>query len=96
MEFTAAQIAAQLNGVVEGNSDAKVSSLSKIEEGTAGTLSFLANPKYTHYSFYRNCKQRFCSGASRFGYPNSRRRCLQKFWCFAGTVQSGKAKKSRN
>jgi UDP-3-O-[3-hydroxymyristoyl] glucosamine N-acyltransferase len=51
MEFTAAQIAAQLNGVVEGNSDAKVSSLSKIEEGTAGTLSFLANPKYTHYIY---------------------------------------------
>jgi len=51
MEFTAAQIAAQLNGVVEGNSDAKVSSLSKIEEGKAGTLSFLANPKYTHYIY---------------------------------------------
>lgn len=29
MEFTAAQIAAQLNGVVEGNPEAKVSSLSK-------------------------------------------------------------------
>lgn len=51
MEFTAAQIAAQLNGVVEGNPEAKVSSLSKIEEGRAGTLSFLANPKYTQYIY---------------------------------------------
>ncbi len=51
MEFTAAQIAAQLNGVVEGNSEAKVSALSKIEEGKEGTLSFLANPKYTHYIY---------------------------------------------
>jgi UDP-3-O-[3-hydroxymyristoyl] glucosamine N-acyltransferase len=51
MEFTAAQIAAQLNGVVEGNPEAKVSSLSKIEEGRAGTLSFLANPKYAQYIY---------------------------------------------
>lgn len=51
MEFTAAQIAAQLNGVVEGNPEAKVSSLSKIEEGQAGTLSFLANPKYAQYIY---------------------------------------------
>ncbi|MBL0048325.1 MAG: UDP-3-O-(3-hydroxymyristoyl)glucosamine N-acyltransferase [Bacteroidetes bacterium] len=51
MEFTAAQIAAQLGGVVEGNSEAKVSALSKIEEGKAGTLSFLANPKYTQYIY---------------------------------------------
>ena len=51
MEFTAAQIAAQLNGTVEGNPEAKVSALSKIEEGTAGSLSFLANPKYTNYIY---------------------------------------------
>lgn len=51
MEFTAAQIAAQLNGVVEGNPEAKVSSLSKIEEGRVGTLSFLANPKYAQYIY---------------------------------------------
>lgn len=51
MEFTAAQIAAQLNGVVEGNADAKVSALSKIEEGKPGTLSFLANPKYAQYIY---------------------------------------------
>lgn len=51
MQFTAAQIAALLGGTVEGNSDASVNSLSKIEEGSAGTLTFLANPKYTEFIY---------------------------------------------
>ena len=51
MKFTAEQIAAALNGVVEGNPKVEVSTLSKIEEGIPGSLSFLANPKYTHYIF---------------------------------------------
>jgi UDP-3-O-[3-hydroxymyristoyl] glucosamine N-acyltransferase len=51
MKFTAAQIAGMLGGTVEGNADAAVSSLSKIEEGVPGTLTFLANPKYTEYIY---------------------------------------------
>lgn len=51
MEFTAAQVAGLLNGTVEGNPDVKVSSLSKIEVGTPGTLTFLANPKYTPFVY---------------------------------------------
>jgi UDP-3-O-[3-hydroxymyristoyl] glucosamine N-acyltransferase len=51
MKFTAAQIAGMLGGTVEGNEDAAVSSLSKIEEGVPGTLTFLANPKYTEYIY---------------------------------------------
>lgn len=51
MEFTAQQIAELLQGTVEGNSAEKVSRLSKIEEGTAGSLSFLANPIYTAYIY---------------------------------------------
>lgn len=54
MEFSASQIAALLNGIVEGNEDALVSNLSKIEEGSVGTLSFLANPKYTNYIYETN------------------------------------------
>jgi len=46
MEFTASQIAGFLNGTVEGNPEIKVSTLSKIEEGKPGTLTFLANMKY--------------------------------------------------
>jgi UDP-3-O-[3-hydroxymyristoyl] glucosamine N-acyltransferase len=51
MEFSAAQIAALLGGIVEGNENTSVSNLSKIEEGKLGTLSFLANPKYTNYIY---------------------------------------------
>ncbi|MEO8760751.1 MAG: UDP-3-O-(3-hydroxymyristoyl)glucosamine N-acyltransferase [Bacteroidia bacterium] len=51
MKFSATQIAALLNGTIEGNADAAVSNLSKIEEGKPETLSFLANPQYTPYIY---------------------------------------------
>lgn len=51
MQFTAAQIAELLHGTVEGDSKVIVTKLSKIEEGGAGSLSFLANPAYTHYIY---------------------------------------------
>jgi len=51
MKFTANQLAELLNGVVEGDGKAEVSAPSKIEEGKPGTLSFLANPKYTPFIY---------------------------------------------
>ena len=51
MKFTAEQIAAALNGTVDGDPAVEVSNLSKIEEGKPGTLSFLANPKYTSHIY---------------------------------------------
>ncbi|MDR1368521.1 MAG: UDP-3-O-(3-hydroxymyristoyl)glucosamine N-acyltransferase [Dysgonamonadaceae bacterium] len=51
MEFSAKQIAGVLNGRVEGDAEAKVSDFSKIEEGKPGTLTFLANLKYTHFIY---------------------------------------------
>jgi len=51
MKFTAAQIAGILDGDVEGNPDIEVSKLSRIEEGTAGSLTFLSNPKYTPFIY---------------------------------------------
>jgi len=51
MNFTAAVIAEFLKGEVEGNPDATVNDISKIEEGKPGTLSFLANPKYEKYIY---------------------------------------------
>jgi UDP-3-O-[3-hydroxymyristoyl] glucosamine N-acyltransferase len=46
MEFTAKQIAGYLGGRVEGDPDALVNDVSRIEAGRPGTLSFLANMKY--------------------------------------------------
>ncbi len=54
MKFTAAQIAGILEGDIVGNPDVEVSKLAKIEEGTKGSLTFLANPKYNSYIYSTN------------------------------------------
>ena len=51
MKFTAEQIAGILDGEVVGNPNAEVSKLSKIEEGTEGSLTFLSNKKYNNYIY---------------------------------------------
>lgn len=51
MNFTAAVIAEFLKGEVDGNPEARVNDISRIEEGKPGTLSFLANPKYEKYIY---------------------------------------------
>lgn len=51
MKFTAIQIAGILGGEVEGDENVVVSELAKIEEGTIGSLTFLANPKYEPYLY---------------------------------------------
>ena len=51
MEFSAKQIAEYLQGTIVGDENAKVNTFAKIEEGTPGALSFLANPKYTNYIY---------------------------------------------
>lgn len=51
MQFTAEQIAALLQGEVVGNPQTTVQNFAKIEEGQTGCLSFLANPKYSHYLY---------------------------------------------
>ena len=51
MEFSAHQISELLKGTVEGDPNTKVSTLSKIEEGKSGSLSFLANPKYAEFIY---------------------------------------------
>ena len=51
MQFTAHEISLLLNGTVEGDAQVTVNRLAKIEEATAGSISFLANPKYEHYLY---------------------------------------------
>jgi UDP-3-O-[3-hydroxymyristoyl] glucosamine N-acyltransferase len=51
MKFTAEQIAGILEGEIVGNPQAEVFKLAKIEEGTDGSLTFLANPKYLPYIY---------------------------------------------
>jgi len=51
MKFSAIQIAEALKGTIEGDKNREVDSISKIEEGKEGSISFLANPKYTPYIY---------------------------------------------
>jgi UDP-3-O-[3-hydroxymyristoyl] glucosamine N-acyltransferase len=51
VEFSAAQIAAMLGGKVEGDPEAMVHNVARIEDGAPGMLSFLSNPKYIHYLY---------------------------------------------
>ena len=51
MQFTAQQIATLIQGRIEGNPDAKVNNVAKIEEADNGSLSFIANPKYEEYLY---------------------------------------------
>lgn len=51
MQFTAQQISILINGSIEGDPDVTVSLLSRIEEAEAGSLAFLANPKYEQYLY---------------------------------------------
>lgn len=51
MQFTASQVALIIQGKVEGDAAATVTSFGKIEEAVSGQLSFLANPKYEEYLY---------------------------------------------
>jgi UDP-3-O-[3-hydroxymyristoyl] glucosamine N-acyltransferase len=51
MKFKVSEIAALIGATVEGNPDAEVVSLGKIEEGKPGDLTFFANPKYEAYLY---------------------------------------------
>lgn len=51
MQFSAAQIALLIQGKIEGDPNASVSSFGKIEEAKAGQLAFLANPKYEEFLY---------------------------------------------
>src|SRR5688500_11988440 len=54
MQFTAAQISFIINGKVEGNANAAVTSFGKIEEAGEGQLTLIANPKYEDYLYTTN------------------------------------------
>ena len=51
MEFSAKTVASFLKGKIEGNENATVTTISKIEEAKSGSLAFLANPKYNNYLY---------------------------------------------
>ncbi|MEM6344902.1 MAG: UDP-3-O-(3-hydroxymyristoyl)glucosamine N-acyltransferase [Bacteroidota bacterium] len=51
MKYTLQQIAAWLDAEIEGDSSQVIHTVARIEEGVVGSISFLANPKYTEYIY---------------------------------------------
>lgn len=51
MEFTLEQIAAILSGTIEGDKSIKINTISSIEDGKEGSISFLSNPKYEQFIY---------------------------------------------
>ena len=51
MQYTAKELARIVKGTVEGDENTRVWKPCKIEEGEEGGITFLGNPKYTHYIY---------------------------------------------
>lgn len=64
MKFKASQIAEILQGEIVGNPNVEVDKLSKIEDGGKGSLTFLANPKYTPFIY--STKASICIVSAKF------------------------------
>ena len=52
MCLKAHEIADLVGGVVDGDSESRITKLSKIESGDNESLTFLGNPKYRIYIFF--------------------------------------------
>lgn len=55
LELSAKQIAAIIDGRIDGNADVKVTGFARIEHGKPGTVCFFANPKYEQYVYSTQC-----------------------------------------
>lgn len=51
MKYTVKELADVLNGTVEGNAEAVITSFARIESGKEGSICFYANPKYEQYVY---------------------------------------------
>lgn len=50
MKITPEVIASLIGGSIEGRRDCEITGFAKIEEAKSGDISFIANPKYSHYA----------------------------------------------
>jgi UDP-3-O-[3-hydroxymyristoyl] glucosamine N-acyltransferase len=51
MEFTVNQLAGLLGGQVQGDGNAKITMLAKIQDARPGQIAFLSNPKYEQFIY---------------------------------------------
>ncbi len=66
--MTTGALASLVNGVVEGDSGLKLTGFAKIEEAAPGQITFIANPKYSH--FIESTKASAVLVSKDFEHPN--------------------------
>ncbi len=66
--MTTGALASLVNGVVEGDSEVKLTGFAKIEEAAPGQITFIANPKYAH--FIESTKASAVLVSNSFDHPN--------------------------
>ncbi len=66
--MTTGALASLINGVVDGDSDIVLTGFAKIEEAAEGQLTFIANPKYSHFLESTNASAVLVSKS--FEHPN--------------------------
>src|SRR5688500_17863918 len=54
MEFTVNQLAGLLGGKVQGDGNARINMLAKIQDAKPGQIAFLSNPKYEQFIYTTN------------------------------------------
>lgn len=50
MQFSAKQIAALVNGEIQGNPETVITKMARIEDADNSSIAFISNPKYFHYA----------------------------------------------
>lgn len=66
--MTTGALASLINGVVDGDSNLKLTGFAKIEEAAPGQITFIANPKYAH--FIESTKASAVLVSACFEHPN--------------------------
>ena len=69
MNLSLKEIAQKLKGSIEDDVNFKITQLSKIEDAQSGSLSFLANKKYTPYLYKTNASAVLIHKNFKLGAP---------------------------
>jgi UDP-3-O-[3-hydroxymyristoyl] glucosamine N-acyltransferase len=89
MKFKVGEIAGMIGAQVDGDPELWISNLSKIEEGSPGSLTFLANPKYESYVYETKASAVIVASdfAPKQAVTATLLRCQEPYMAFATLLQ---------
>lgn len=97
MKITPALIASIIGGKVEGDENMEITGFAKIEEAKTGDISFIANPKYTHFAATTSASALLVSDTFDAGQPIDKTlvRVADPYAALAKLLSAFEAKKSK-